>query len=122
MTAEPKTSSESQHLYSIRIATKLSTTCAICDQATGAGPVGYQNDDPVCDRCLLDACGDLGLVLALVSVTRAFGAIPLKHADAGREGVEQLAAFARVFEHVMAKKAKRRGLELPGGVGSSGAE
>ncbi len=71
---------------------------------------------------MLDACDDLGLVLALVSVTRAFGAIPLKHADAGREGVEQLAAFARVFEHVMAKKAERRGLDSSEGEFEPGSE
>ncbi len=71
---------------------------------------------------MLDADADLGLVLALVSVTRAFGAIPLKHADAGREGLAQLAAFARVFEPVMAKKAERRGLDMLDIELGSGAE
>nr|XP_061796854.1 lacticin 481/lactococcin biosynthesis protein LcnDR2-like [Nerophis lumbriciformis] len=55
------------------------------------------------------------MTIRSATVTRAFGAIPLRHADAGREGVTQLAAFARIFEHVMAKKAERRALDLPEG-------
>ncbi len=54
MTADPKTTSAAQHFYCIRIAEKPGTPCAICEQSTGVGPVGYQHDDPVCDRCLLD--------------------------------------------------------------------
>ena len=117
MAADPKTTSEAtenEHLYSIRFAEEPGAVCAICESPTGAGPVGFRDDESTCDRCMLDVCTDLGLVLALVSVTRAFGAIPLK-TDEAHEGLAQLAAFARVYEHIAAKKAERRGLDLPDG-------
>ncbi len=115
MAADPKKTSETirtQHLYNIRIAHEPGTPCAICEEATGSGPVGNRDDEAVCDTCILNESTDLGLVLALVSVTRALGAIPLK-TDEAHEGLAQLAAFARVYEHVAAKKAERRGLDLP---------
>ena len=39
----------------------------------------------------------------------------MKEMGACREGLEKLAAFARVYEHVAAKKAERRGLDLSEG-------
>ncbi len=116
MTADPKTTSaatETEYLYSIRVADEAGEDCAICEAPTGAGPVGYRDDDTVCDMCLLDACTDLGLVLALIAVTRAFGAVPWRDRESGQEGLAQLGAFARVFEHILAKKSERRGMDLP---------
>ncbi len=118
MTAESKTTSEAgepQHFYSIRIADEAGEECTTCGVPTGAGPVGFRDDDAVCDMCMLDGGIDLGLVLVLVAVSRAFGAVPGKDRKAGQEGLAQLGAFARVFEHVMAKRAERRGLDLPEG-------
>ncbi len=47
MSAEPKMTSETtenDHRYSIRIAKRPGTPCAICEQPTGEGPVGYRDD------------------------------------------------------------------------------
>ncbi len=71
---------------------------------------------------MLEACTDLGLVLALVAVCRSFGAVSLRDREASREGLTQLGAFARVFEHVLAKRAERRGLDLGESQVGSGAE
>ncbi len=59
--------------YSIRITDSPGTLCAACGkQETGDGPVGYLDDSPVCDLCLLERTTDLGMALALIAVTRAY--------------------------------------------------
>ncbi len=56
-------------LYSIRVAESPGTRCAACGkQGTGTGPVGYLDDDPVCDLCLLERSTDGLVVLAVVRI------------------------------------------------------
>ncbi len=90
-----------------------SRTCAACgEEFTGGGPLGHRDEDPVCDLCLFDGSPELGMVTALISVTRAFAAIHARAAGAGLEALEQLAFFARVYELVAAKSGPRRILPL----------
>ncbi len=116
MVAKSK-SSESpavDHRYSIRVAEKPGVPCAICECPTGVGPVAYRDDEPICDLCALDVCVDLGLVLAMVAVSRAFGAVPAWEREASQEGLAQPGAFSRVFELAMGKRWERRGVEFSG--------
>ncbi len=65
-------SAPDEPLYSIRIADKPGTVCAACrKQETGAGPVGYMDDEPICDLCLLERSTDL----ATIAVVRAHAGI-----------------------------------------------
>ena len=99
--------------YSIRMAANRSRTCAACgEEFTGGGPLGHRDEDPVCDICLFDGCPELGMVAALISVTRAFAAIPARAADAALEALEQLGFFARVYELVAAKSGPQRVFRL----------
>ncbi len=47
--------------------------CVVCGRQVGFGPVGYKADDPpgpVCDSCMLELNGDLGMMLVMVGVNR----------------------------------------------------
>ncbi len=99
--------------YSIRMAANRSRACAACgEEFTGGGPLGHRDEDPVCDLCLFDGSPELGMVAALISVTRALAAIHARAGDAGLEALEQLGFFARVYELVAAKSGPRRILPL----------
>ena len=101
-TAGPRPAPEARLIpppqYSIRLAASKAT-CTLCAAATGTGPVGYRDAEPVCDRCLLEQCESLGMVLALVAVTRAYAETDPAEA---RESLVELGGFARIFEYVAA--------------------
>ena len=91
-------------LYSIRVADNPGTVCAACrQQETGTGPVGYRDDSPICDLCLLEGNHELGMVLAVVAVTRAYASVKNATLDERQEALRELGAFARVYEAVAAK-------------------
>lgn len=84
--------------------------CEVCDDGfLAAGPTGFSERRPVCDRCLFDLSPQLGMVLALVSVTRSFGQLPRR---AGERAADELVAFSRVYEAFAAKHGPRRELVL----------
>ena len=61
-----------------------------------------KKDAAICDLCLLEGSHDLGMVLAAVAVTRAYasmGGTP----EERQAALEELGAFARVYERVAAK-------------------
>ncbi len=89
--------------YAIRVLRSPGVPCATCGAETGMGAVGHDGDDPVCDRCLLEQCEPLGMLLALVAVTRAYATTGTNEPDAARESLVELGGFARIFEHVIAK-------------------
>ncbi len=103
-----------QSTYAIRVLRSPGVPCATCGAETGMGTVGHDSDDPVCDRCMLEQCEPLGMLLALVAVTRAYATTSTDETDVARESLVELGAFARIFEHVIAKWGPAR-LVTPGG-------
>ncbi len=104
-------------LYSIRIAEAPGTLCAVCgEQKTGLGPVGYMDDDPICDLCLLERSTDLGLLLAIVSVVRVY-ATSSGTPEAHRQALEELGAFSRIFHRIASKSWPARVIRIPGFTG-----
>ncbi len=102
--------------YSIRVAASRSWSCAACGAAgAGGGPLGHRGERPVCDGCLLEASPQLGMVMALISVTRACGAIYARASRDWLEPLRELGLFARVYECVAARFGRRRVIRLPGG-------
>ena len=68
----------------------------------------------VCDLCLVEGSHELGMVLAVVSVVRAYANVaadsPEHHPDALRE----LGAFARIYESFAVKSGPMRLFRIPG--------
>lgn len=90
-------------------------TCSTCGRRfTGSSPVGYRDDQPVCDLCLLEASADLGMVLALVSVARSYAGIAFRTGGKAPEALDQLELFARVYELIAVKTGPRRNFLVPG--------
>ncbi|MEM1180486.1 MAG: hypothetical protein AAGM22_19230 [Acidobacteriota bacterium] len=86
--------------YSIRVPeTPTKVLCCLCGSAfTAAGPTGHVNDQPVCDLCMLERSLQLGLVLALVAVTRSYGGgWPVDEVEEDHARFE-LMAFARLYD------------------------
>ncbi len=111
--APPVSTGTSQPSYSIRLAEEGGTPCALCLEATGTGPVGYLDKKPVCDMCLLLNCQGLGMVLALVAVTREYGAFEPESEAEWKGAMAQLGAFARVFERFSVRFGPRRRILKP---------
>ena len=99
-------------LYSIRVAEDPGTVCAACrKQETGSGPVGYMDDEPICDLCLLERSTDLGLLLANAAVIRAYAGT-VGTAGEQQEALHELSVFARIYHRVCSWPA--RIIRLPG--------
>ena len=97
-------------LYSIRINDSPGSTCAACrKQETGEGPVGYMGDDPICDLCLLERSTDLGLLLAISAVSRAYA-----ESAAEPEALNELGVFARIYHRIASKSWAARIFRIPG--------
>ena len=104
-------------LYSIRVADNPGAICAACrTQETGSGPVGFMDDDPICDLCLLERSTDLGLLLAIVSVVRVY-ATSSGTPEAHRQALEELGAFARIYHRIASKSWPARVIRIPGFTG-----
>ncbi len=119
-----KTETEpSPRSYSIRLPASSSWVCAACgDQDTGGGPVGHRGERPLCDRCLLEASPPLGMVMALIAVTRACGAMAAPASGDWQAALRQLGIFARVYECFAAKSGPRRAFRLSGEAPATGRE
>ncbi len=89
--------------------------CAACGkQDTGAGPVGYRDDEPICDLCLLEGSTDLGMALALIAVTRAYGSMEPGTSEGHQEALEELGMFARIYHRIASKSWPARLFRIPG--------
>lgn len=101
--------------YSIRIPEPSGPArCGRCRvRFSAAGPTGFAEDLPICDMCLLEGSAELGMVMALVAVVRAFGTVkPSDHQDY-REALAELGAFARIYERFAAKSGPARVFRIP---------
>ncbi len=103
-------------LFSIRIPRPAgSVRCARCQVIfSAAGPTGYAEDSPICDMCLLEGSQELGMVLALVAVVRAFGTVRASSHGDYQEALGELGAFARIYERFAAKSGPPRIFRIPG--------
>ncbi len=109
-----RTGNSDAPLYSIRLADNPGTQCATCGkQETGAGPVGYLDDEPICDLCLLERSTDLGLMIATIAVVRVYaetGGTAIERQDA----LDELGVFARIYHRVASKSWPTRIFRIPG--------
>ncbi len=101
-------------LYSIRGAESPGTCAACGKQETGTGPVGYLDEEPICDLCLLERTTDLGMALALISVVRAYGSLGTGTSEEHQEALEELGAFARIYHRIASKSWPARLFRIPG--------
>ncbi len=110
-----RTMSASEPACSIRAAAAGPTACAACGhEFAGGAPLGLRDEEPLCDLCLLEASPQLGLMLALVSVARAYAVACGKGRKQNPEALEELGFFARVYERIAAKSGPMRRFRVPG--------
>ncbi|NJL27047.1 MAG: hypothetical protein HC897_03770 [Thermoanaerobaculia bacterium] len=100
--------------FSIRLAERGGVECSICGELTGSGPVGCSDDEPICDRCLIEGCHELGMVLALVAVTRGVARLEPPTEQQAREALDQLGNFAKLYEQIAARLGPPRPFRIPG--------
>ena len=84
-------------------------SCGSCGRRfIAAGPTGHLDDEPICDLCMLGRDQQLGMVLALVAVTRSYGrGWPVDELEENNARLE-LMAFARIYEMQAARYAPAR--------------
>ena len=100
--------------FSIRLAERGGAECDICGEPTGTGPIGCCEDEPICDRCLIEGCHELGMVLALVAVVRSTARLEPPTEEQARQVLEQLGGFIKVYEQVAARFGPPRPFIIPG--------
>ncbi len=103
-------------VYSIRVPqTAGEVRCPRCRvRFSATGPTGYAEDVPICDMCLLEGSQELGMVMALVAVVRAFGAVRASSYEDYQEALSELGAFSRIYERFAAKSGPPRIFRIPG--------
>lgn len=90
----------------------LEVRCSACGESfVGGGPTAFADRRPLCDRCVFDHDAQLAMVLAAVSVLRAFAAPQPSEAD--RQAALDLLRFARLYDAFAAKHGTRREPQLP---------
>ena len=99
--------------YSIRFSTGPNVPCACGRNQVGSGPVGYRDEQAICDLCMVEQCTELGLVLALIAVVRAFAVVDRDRRESWLGALAELDTFARVYELVAAKTAPLRIFRIP---------
>ena len=108
-------STNDKPLYSIRVAESPGTLCAACGkEATGAGPVGYLDENPICDLCTLEGNSDLGMQLALAAVCRAYASMRLGTREERVEALTELGGFVQIYHCVARKTWPARTFRIPG--------
>lgn len=102
-------------LYSIRMPIAPGrVSCLQCHlRFLAQGPTGFIDDQPICDMCLLEADHDLGLLMALASVTRSFGELRDVTSGEYMEALAELGAFARIYDQIAAKTGPPRTFRVP---------
>lgn len=100
--------------YSIRLpAVRDVVTCSICDtRFLAAGPTGYHEEAPICDICMLEVEEELGMVLSLVAVIRAFASLQYDSREEKRQALLEIGAFAHIYERMAMRSGPPRLLVL----------
>ena len=88
--------------------------CVSCGAAfVASGPTAYADDEPLCDVCVFEHDAQLAMVLAAVSVLRAFGSGEPSQDDA--QAALDLLGFARLYETFADRYGPRREPQHPVG-------
>jgi len=83
--------------------------CPRCDTLfLAAGPTGHEAGRPICDLCLLEGSHELGVLLALASTARIFGAFETEDAAEYEQALGDYGAFARIYEVIAARSGPPR--------------
>ncbi len=103
-------------IYSIRVPQPAGEMrCPRCRVSfSAAGPTGFAEDVPICDMCLLEGSQELGMVMALVAVVRAFGIVQPASYEDYQQALAELGAFSRIYERFAAKSGPPRIFRIPG--------
>jgi len=101
-------------LLSIRVPFKSAiVSCAICSKAFSAhGPTGFCEEQPICDRCLLEQENQLGMLLALSIFTRAYAVLADREERIASEAAVEMLSFARIYELFAARFGPARPLDF----------
>lgn len=102
-------------LYSIRVPSSIEEVrCHLCQlEFLAVGPTGFLGEDSICDACLLTGCQELGMLLALASVTRTFASFKGASREEYSEALAELAAFARIYDRVTSRSGPSRAFKIP---------
>ena len=102
-----------EQVYSIRFVRGPAGLCSACQRRdAGSGVVAHRGEEPICDPCALESCAELGLVLAVIAIIRAYATASGRTGTDSLDALRELGAFARVYEHVAAKTAPARMFNL----------
>jgi hypothetical protein len=106
---------EPQPEFIIRAGEGRLTSCANCGRRVMCtGPTGHRDGEVVCDWCLVEGSHELGMVLAVVSVVRAYAGVAADSPKHHMEALHELGAFARIYETFAAKSGPARIFRIPG--------
>jgi hypothetical protein len=97
-------------VYSIRMPDPPGAVeCARCGQRfLAAGPTGHADDEPICDLCMLECEDALGMVLALIAISRSYAGVRPRTAEQHWDALEELGAFVRIYERAAARSGPAR--------------
>ncbi|MEM7583541.1 MAG: hypothetical protein AAF560_09200 [Acidobacteriota bacterium] len=91
------------------------TRCGRCRvRFSATGPTGFSEDQPICDMCLLEGSPELGMVMAVIAVVRAFGSAQPLSREEYQEALAELGAFSRIYERFASKSGPPRAFRIAG--------
>lgn len=101
-------------LLSIRVPLQSAiVSCELCANLFSAhGPTGYYEEQPICDRCLLEQESQLGMLLALSIFTRTYARLADQEGEIGSAAACEMLAFARIYELFAARFGPSRPLDF----------
>lgn len=101
-------------LLSIRVPLESAiVACALCANPFSAhGPTGYSEEQPICDRCLLEQESQLGMLLALSNFTRSYAPLADESGEIAVGAACEMLAFAKVYELFSARFGPSRPLDF----------
>lgn len=101
-------------LLSIRVPLQSAIVdCELCASPFSAhGPTGYYDEQPICDRCLLEHESQLGMLLALSIFTRTYAGLADQDEETASEAACEMLAFARIYELFAARFGPSRPLDF----------
>ncbi len=102
-------------VFSVQSGAGSEVSCAACNQRfDGCGPIGYRDDAPICDSCLIESDAELGMALALISVNRVYATISRQGSGEWLDPLLELGAFARLYELFAARSGPPRIFHVSG--------
>ena len=75
--------------------------CVACSDEVGRGPIGFKRTEPsgpVCDLCMLELHGDLGMLLLFANAGRHLASHVPEHALEASQQRTALMTFAKIYD------------------------